>query len=170
MKNNYKICEDHTILYITSKGKIYECLIDTEDLGLIGQSSTWLIQHIKGGSIYVKNGKNEYLHRIVMGNPDGLVIDHIYHNTLDNRKSQLRAISRGENIRNMKGANRDSKYSGARNVTWHKDKKKWYVRVCCNHKNKCFGYYENLFDAVLAAAYGRNITYKPTPVRVPIKI
>lgn len=41
------------------------------------------------------------MHRYLMNFPENLVVDHIYWNRLDNRKSMLRICSRSENSKNM---------------------------------------------------------------------
>jgi HNH endonuclease len=40
------------------------------------------------------------MHRYVMDFPEGLVVDHIYWNRLDNRKEMLRTCTQAENARN----------------------------------------------------------------------
>ncbi len=42
------------------------------------------------------------MHRYIAGFPDGMVIDHINHNGLDNRRSNLRIVTRAENLRNSR--------------------------------------------------------------------
>lgn len=42
------------------------------------------------------------LHRIVAGAPAGLVVDHVNHNTLDNRLENLRVVTQAENVRNAR--------------------------------------------------------------------
>lgn len=55
-------------------------------------------------SIYV-DGKYvgvRSLHRFITGCPDGMVVDHINGNGLDNRRENLRVCTQSENLRNRK--------------------------------------------------------------------
>ena len=49
-----------------------------------------------------KNTKSLYMHRIVANTPKGMVCDHIHHNTLDNRESQLRNLTPKQSNMNMR--------------------------------------------------------------------
>jgi hypothetical protein len=44
------------------------------------------------------------LHRILSGAAPGLVVDHINHDPLDNRRCNLRVVTQAENVRNRKTA------------------------------------------------------------------
>lgn len=48
---------------------------------------------------YIK-GKKIYLHRFLMNSPEGLIVDHINHQTLDNRRENLRVVTHSENMKN----------------------------------------------------------------------
>lgn len=45
-------------------------------------------------------GKKIYMHRLLMGLPEGLQVDHINKQTLDNRCENLRIVTQSENNRN----------------------------------------------------------------------
>jgi hypothetical protein len=46
-----------------------------------------------------KSKKRILMHRQIMGFPEGLVVDHLNDNSLDNRRSNLEAVTVGENTR-----------------------------------------------------------------------
>lgn len=62
-----------------------------------------------GGHIYaVRNGRvagknvTYYMHREVLGDTGGFPVDHINHDSLDNRRANLRAVTVAENTANRK--------------------------------------------------------------------
>ena len=73
--------------------------------------------------------KGLLLHRLIMDAPDGMHVDHIDHDTLNNCRSNLRLCTPGENRRNQK-MRKDSqhRYKG---VSFHSDKafKKWQAKI-----------------------------------------
>ncbi len=99
-----------------------------------------------------KNKKriNITMHRQIINPPYPLVVDHINHNGLDNRKANLRPATRTQNNMNrlcikMKGS--PSKYKG---VIWHKHTKKWNVQICYNGKRRTVGYFDDEIEAAKA--------------------
>lgn len=69
--------------------------------------------HFSGG--YAKHGRLHYMHILVVGDvPNGMVVDHINGNTLDNRKRNLRIATISENTRNARKCDRHttSQYKG----------------------------------------------------------
>jgi hypothetical protein len=79
-------------------------------------------------------GRKIFLHREIVGLPlgDKRVTDHINHITLDDRRANLRIVSRAENNQNMGIASHNS--SGFKGVGFHKQTGKWraYISVS-NH-------------------------------------
>lgn len=103
-KNEYEHKQGNkTILTITrqekKKDKKYKFIIDTADFDLVSQFQ-WHTRP-EDHRCYAKNGKHVYLHRLIIGDvPNGMVVDHINRNTLDNRKCNLRIITPSENAKN----------------------------------------------------------------------
>jgi hypothetical protein len=102
------------------------------------------------------NGNKKKLHRVLWEAfngpiPDGMHIDHINGNKLDNRIENLRLACHAENLwahrSPTKGAS--SKYRG---VSWHEKSKKW--RALIVHKGKMI--YIGLFASEVAAALARD--------------
>ena len=99
-----------------------------------------------------KNGNKLYLHRVIMNVKKGELVDHINHNTLDNRKRNLRACTQQQNLRNRKLQPHSSRFKG---VCWHKGAKKWIAYIGGVEKRKLF--YLGLFTDEIEAgkAYNR---------------
>ena len=75
-------------------------LIDDDDFEKIKYYSWYASYNTKLRGYYamtrIKN-KTIYMHRLIMGFPDNLDIDHINKNTLDNRKENLRVVTTRQN-------------------------------------------------------------------------
>lgn len=102
-------------------------------------------------NIRKNNGKYTLLrlHRLITDAPKGMCIDHINHNTLDNRKTNLRICTNAENQRNSRKHfdGITSKYKG---VSWKKHAKKFVAKIRYCGKDKHLGYFDNELDAAIA--------------------
>jgi len=99
--------------------------------------------------IYKSKGKygskKLYMHREILGVSGVQVIDHINHNTLDNRKCNLRVVNQSMNMRNrMSCAGSTSKYVG---VHFHKLTGKWRAQIKIGSKIKSLGLYRTQKEA-----------------------
>jgi len=144
MKNKYRI--DGNIVYIKlnrKDGNNLETMIDLDDFDLVnGYSRTWCASYKESTKsfycqihIILDTGKQTKLklHRVIMNvvNPK-LQIDHINHNTLDNRKENLRIVKPRENMWNLKNT---------KGYRWREYNKKWQSYIVINGKQKSLGYY-----------------------------
>ena len=73
-------------------------------------------------------------------------VDHINHNTLDNRRSNLRITENNKNLTNRKSKNSNNT-SGYRNVHWNGQMNKWMVQLMVNGKRTKFGYFNDPHEA-----------------------
>ena len=86
------------------------------------------------------------MHRLILNAPKGLFVDHIDHNGLNNRKSNLRLCTNQQNLRNkLPRPGCSSKYKG---VSWSKARSKFRANIYLNRKAIHLGY----FDSEIAAA------------------
>lgn len=104
-------------------------------------------RHTNSYYIYgTQNNKKISLHQFLLGKKDGFVIDHKNHNTIDNRRKNLRMVTLSENAMNQKIKSNNT--SGAKGVRWHKATQKWQVGIGVGKKQIYLGVYENFEDAV----------------------
>ena len=90
------------------------------------------------------------MHREIINPPYPLVVDHINHNGLDNRKANLRPVTQSQNSLNrpyIKPNTSPSKYKG---VYWLKGRKKWRAQICFNGIQKTIGYFDDEIEAAKA--------------------
>lgn len=100
-------------------------LVDDEDFdGLMEYK--WHVTPRRNGSyaaVRAKSCKLIYMARQIMDAPAGKVVDHKNHNTLDNRRTNLRICTRSQNHMNeLPHREGSSKYKG---VSWNKACNKW---------------------------------------------
>jgi hypothetical protein len=95
-------------------------LIDDEDVRLV-TSFRWSLNRVTG--YVLGHGRKPsglrttvMLHRLIMDAPNGLDVDHINHDPLDCRRSNLRIATRSQNMQNRRGATRKS-VTGIRGVS-----------------------------------------------------
>lgn len=126
----------------TTKGE--EFWFDLEDYNKI-KNYCW---HITDkGYVSTHAGKKQlFLHKLVMNTNN--TVDHIKHNTFDNRKSNLRIATKQQNAQNASLSKNNT--SGVTGVTWHKRDKVWQARITLNYKKIHLGYFESFDDAVRA--------------------
>lgn len=87
------------------------------------------------------------MHRLIMDAPKGMVTDHINHNTLDNRRENLRICTQSENNRNIKSlVNSTSKYLG---VHWSYLLKRWVASMNTSGKHKYLGIFKTELEAAI---------------------
>lgn len=105
--------EDYAEMIVVRKSKNISVLLDLEDVEKVLSVGSWHAiedKTLKETNYYIchrynnkKQGKGCIkLHRLLMNCPANMIIDHINHNTCDNRKHNLRICTRFENQQNLR--------------------------------------------------------------------
>ena len=85
------------------------------------------------------------LHRLLMGFPKGIQVDHINHNGLDNRRDNLRLGTHTQNSMNKNI--QSNNVSGFKGVSFDKQHKKYQAYIWVNKKKINGGFYNDKIDA-----------------------
>lgn len=156
MKNNFQIIDDYVSIEVNRvNGDVKYAKVSLSDLDKLMQlNCKWFLAkrpHCEGylaANIKHENGKWSpiLLHRYLFDFPTGKMIDHINHNTLDNRRENLRVVTNSENSQNRDPKTIKSK-SGIRGVTYDKQTGKWRVRFTKDGKTVHLGRFSSIKEA-----------------------
>lgn len=112
---------------------------------VVGAGYITAAKRIPGTSKYMR----VYLHRLLTGCPDNMVVDHINHDKMDNRLCNLRVCTQAENNRNTRG--RWKRYSIYKGVTYVAgESKPWKAGTTMGGKSYWFGTYATEAEAAIA--------------------
>lgn len=114
--NNYCIVDGQVLLEL-SQGQT--TVIDVEDLDKALQYRWYAVWNDSIRGYYAvahPDNTTLYLHRHLLDAPSGMTVDHFNHDTLDNRRNNLRLVTNQKNCENRKGAYSTSKL-GIRGVS-----------------------------------------------------
>jgi hypothetical protein len=131
-------------------------IVDDEDYEAVNKYK-WFAQLRSGGWYAARCGdwrerprKCFHMHRVIMDAPDELFVDHWNHDGLDNRRSNLRVCTWGQNQDN-KGKQKGQFTSQFKGVWWSRNERKWRAAICDNAGGrKYLGYFALERDAALA--------------------
>jgi hypothetical protein len=124
-------------------------LVDAEDVLYLAQWSwcaAWseITQSFYAVTQIRDGGKSSIgMHRLLLNTPAGMQGDHIHHQTLDNRRSQIRTVTPQQNLMNRRRASAPPKY-GIYGITKVKRSIPWVLRV----GNKYVGRFSSLEKAI----------------------
>lgn len=100
-----------------------------------------VLSAVRGG-----NGKHSTMHRLILGRaPDGMEIDHRNGLGYDNRESNLRFVTIGQNMQNQR-RNASGKSSRFKGVSLERSTGKWLAKI----RNRNLGRYSCEEDAAIA--------------------
>ncbi len=133
-------------------------LVDDEDFDKLNQYN-WYARGTIAGDFYAcrstparlsVNGKQgkEHMHRVIMSvNDPEIFVDHIHHDTLDNRKENLRLVDSRGNNSNKKGKKEGEFSSIFTGVNWHVKNKKWRATISKNGRWQYLGSFDSEIEA-----------------------
>lgn len=141
-QNHYELYGDFIVGH-TTDGFIF--LFSTEDYETVLQYC-WSTSNKRVRTNI--NGKNVFLHRLVLNATNDYEVDHINGNTFDNRRSNLRLVTRQENMMNTK--RRENNTSGKKGVYFRQDTNKWSAEIVYNKQHFSLGCFNTFEEAVKA--------------------
>lgn len=145
-QNVYHFTGEYVIGYTSNTNKPF--IFDIEDFEKVSKYHWY-----EESNGYIRSsGKTKedkiFLHRLVMDVSENIKVDHIKHNTFDNRKSKLRIATTSQNAMNrIIGSNNTSGITG---VVWAKSRNKWKAEIKINDKTIYLGSYDRFEDAIKA--------------------
>ena len=117
-----------------------------DDIDFIKLSNKkWYFSH--GYAMRDSSNGRIYMHRLINNTKIGLDTDHINRNTLDNRRKNLRSVTRSQNQINR--ATQKNNTSGYKGITWNKKRKKWQAQILINNKYINLGCFIKIKDAII---------------------
>lgn len=127
-----------------TRGKF--ALIDSDDCDRVAETN-WHFHHSGYALRHRNNEKKQYMHRFIMGEPVGFLVDHINGNKLDNRKSNLRICTVHQNQMNQHvRARGTSHYKGVR----LRQSGRWAAYIKAWNKTYWLGTYDTEIEAAMA--------------------
>lgn len=127
-------------------------LVDRDDAELLSQSNWTAHWASNTKSFYAARGqvlkdpRETAMHRLILGLGEGEVGDHKFHNTLDNRRSQLRKVEVVHN--NINQRKRSDNTSGYKGVSFERGR--WKAQIQVAKKKMHIGTYDTPEEAALA--------------------
>lgn len=98
-----------------------------------------------------------FMHRLVLGITDPAVYgDHINHNTLDNRRENLRAVTPYQNAAHRRENHPTSRFRG---VSWDRGAGKWRVDIKTAGRKRFLGRFDDELVAARVYDYAARVAY-----------
>ena len=99
--------------------------------------------------------KSILLHREIMNPPEGIIVDHINGDGLDNRRANLRLATRSLNSLNT---------PHTKGVFWNKQRNKWHARIQLDGKVRHIGLFNSWSKARMAYETRKKLEITRRPV------
>ena len=130
---------------------VCHALVDDEDFEAVmaAASPRWTV-HSEGYVVTGQRGSQMLMHRLVIGAPKGVKVDHRSGDKMDNRRSNLRPATEQQNQANRQKFSGSSRFKG---VSWDRYHGRWAASVKVDGRKRHLGYFDS--ESMVAAAYDR---------------
>ena len=139
-------------------------LVDASDLEDLSRY-TWLAMRrgnetraYRAGNRRAGEPRTVFMHRHILRAPDGLQVDHINHDPLDNRRCNLRLCTQAQNSANRRKLKTwSSRFKG---VYWRSGQDKWVALIRAHNKRIFLGHHDSeeaaamMYDAAALREFG----------------
>lgn len=134
----------------------FEALVDDDDFEELSRFK-WHANVTSKGAVYAARKSRRpdgtysivYMQRQITNPPDGMDCDHINGDRLDNRRCNLRSVTRSQNLRN-------AHTTISRGVFWCKQTRRWFARISNNGRRVFLGRFQSREDATAAVWKARS--------------
>lgn len=128
-----------------TKNKV--AILDDEDYELF-KNQKWTLGNNGYAYRNYRNGREPYLHRLILQAPKGIYVDHKNGDKLDNRRENIRLCTQRQNAANqqMQTRPKSSKYKG---VYWSRTNNHWIAQIKFNGKMNYLGWFRTEHQAAL---------------------
>lgn len=152
MKRPVRIDGDAAYVTLTQG---YVAVIDAEDAPQVGKWNwyAWKTDRRVYAIRTCRSGGKQrtvLLHRSIMGETDGLEVDHLDGDGLNNRRGNLRLATKSQN--QMNARKRKTSAAKFKGVTFEGRRQKWVTRICKNGAITHLGYFKCQTAAAVAYA------------------
>jgi hypothetical protein len=131
----------------------YIAIVDAEDAALVA-GHRWSAFKARG-KVYavrtrVEKPRMVFMHRLILGAPQGITVDHVDGDGLNNTRANLRLATVAQNCRNTpkkRDASSTSRYKG---VGYRATEQSWRAKITVNRKRVYLGNFHSEMDAARA--------------------
>lgn len=130
-------------------------LIDDVDAPKVSRHQ-WRVFISPWGRVYATTGKGTFLHRYILDAPEGMDVDHVNCDGLDNQRSNIRLGTHAQNVANQsshlmrKGRPTQSRFKGV-TVPFEGRQRPYRATISVNGKQQFLGYHPT--EELAAKAY-----------------
>ena len=143
--NTFEYVDENTVKVYTTQGEVF--YVSPESVEKIKEYTWSFHKKDRKYSVAKIKGKRVFLHNFLCPHPKGYITDHIDGDTVNNRMTNFRVITKGDNMLNKKQYH-NSKYF--RGVTYYKRDNVFVARIQVKNKPIFLGRFPDLDSAIEA--------------------